>query len=47
LKYKKWWRNEGERLWGLKSSLKAKTGLGCIIGIQQGLKCRKGMEIMC
>jgi hypothetical protein len=47
LKRKKWWWNEGERLWGLKSGLKAKTGLGCIIGIQKGLKCRKRVARTC
>jgi hypothetical protein len=33
--------NEEEQLWGLKSDLKIKMGLGCIIEIRQGLKCRK------
>jgi hypothetical protein len=47
LKHKKWLRNGGERLWGLKSSLKAKTDLGCIIRIRQGLKCRKEVARTC
>jgi hypothetical protein len=33
--------NEEEQLWGLKSDLKIKMSLGCIIEIRQGLKYRK------